>query len=253
LPEDEFVAACVDDLRNILEVATAGPVAAMIVEPIQGVGGFVTPPDGFFGAMKEVLDEHDILFITDEVQTGWGRTGEHFWGYQAHGITPDILTFAKGLGNGLAMAGVVASAELMDSLPANSISTFGGNPLSTAGALANLDYVLEHDLQTNASKVGRHLRNRIDGLAERSEMVGEVRGKGLMVGIELVRAGSRDPNPAAAASVMEAARRQGLLIGKGGIYGNVLRIAPPLTLTEAEADEGYTMLETAITLAEEET
>ena len=253
LPEDEFIAACVDDLRNILEVATAGDVAAMIAEPIQGVGGFVTPPDGFFGAMKEVLDEHGILFITDEVQTGWGRTGEHFWGYQAHGITPDILTFAKGLGNGLAMAGVVASAELMDSLPANSISTFGGNPLSTAGALANLEYILEHDLQTNASKVGRHLRNRIDGLAERSELVGEVRGKGLMVGVELVRAGSRDPHPGAAAAVMEQAKRQGLLIGKGGTYGNVLRIAPPLTLTEAEADEGYAMLETAITLAEEET
>lgn len=253
LPEDEFVAACVDDLRSILEVATAGPVAAMIAEPIQGVGGFVTPPDGFFGAMKEVLDEQGILFITDEVQTGWGRTGEHFWGYQAHGITPDILTFAKGLGNGLAMAGVVASADLMDSLPANSISTFGGNPLSTAGALANLDYVLEHDLQTNASKVGRHLKNRIDGLAERSELVGEVRGKGLMLGVELVRAGSRDPNPGAASSVMEQAKRQGLLIGKGGIYGNVLRLAPPLTLTEAEADEGYTMLESAITLAEEET
>ena len=253
LPEDEFVAACVDDLRNILEVATAGPVAAMIAEPIQGVGGFVTPPDGFFGAMKEVLDDQGILFITDEVQTGWGRTGEHFWGYQAHGITPDILTFAKGLGNGLAMAGVVASAELMDSLPANSISTFGGNPLSTAGALANLEYILEHDLQTNASKVGRHLKNRIDGLAERSELVGEVRGKGLMLGIELVRAGSRDPNPGAAGSVMEEAKRQGLLIGKGGIYGNVLRIAPPLTLTEAEADEGYAMLEKAITLAEEKT
>jgi 4-aminobutyrate aminotransferase len=253
LPEDEFIAACVDDLRNILEVATAGDVACMIVEPIQGVGGFVTPPDGFFGAMKEVLDEHGILFITDEVQTGWGRTGEHFWGYQAHGITPDMLTFAKGLGNGLAMAGVVASAELMDSLPANSISTFGGNPLSTAGALANLEYILEHDLQTNASKVGRHLKNRIDGLAERSDLVGEVRGKGLMLGVELVKPGSKNPNAPAAAAVMEAAKREGLLIGKGGVYGNVLRIAPPLTLTEAEADEGYSMLERAITATQEET
>lgn len=253
LPEDEFIAACVDDLRNILEVATAGDVAAMIAEPIQGVGGFVTPPDGFFGAMKEVLDEHGILFITDEVQTGWGRTGEHFWGYQAHGITPDVLTFAKGLGNGLAMAGVVASAELMDSLPANSISTFGGNPLSTAGALANLEYVLEHDLQTNASKVGRHLKNRIDGLAERSELVGEVRGKGLMLGIELVQPGTKTPNSPAAAAVMEEAKKEGLLIGKGGIYGNVLRIAPPLTLTEEEADEGYAMLERAISRAQEDT
>ncbi len=251
LPEDEFTAACVDDLRNILDVATAGDVACMIAEPIQGVGGFVTPPDGFFGAMKEVLDEHGILFITDEVQTGWGRTGEHFWGYQAHGITPDILTFAKGLGNGLAMAGVVASAELMDSLPANSISTFGGNPLSTAGALANLEYILEHDLQTNASKVGRHLKNRIDGLAERSDLVGEVRGKGLMLGVELVKPGSKNPNAPAAAAVMEAAKREGLLIGKGGVHGNVLRIAPPLTLTEAEADEGYSMLERAITATQE--
>ena len=253
LPEDEFVAACVDDLRSILEVATAGDVACMIAEPIQGVGGFVTPPDGFFGAMKEVLDEHGILFITDEVQTGWGRTGEHFWGYQAHGIIPDMLTFAKGLGNGLAMAGVVASADLMDSLPANSISTFGGNPLSTAGALANLEYVLEHDLQTNASKVGRHLKNRIDGLAERSELVGEVRGKGLMLGVELVVPGGKTPNPPAAAAVMEHAKTEGLLIGKGGMYGNVLRIAPPLTLTEAEADEGYTMLERAIARAQEGT
>ena len=99
-----------------------------------------------------MLDEHGILFITDEVQTGWGRTGEHFWGYQAHGITPDLLTFAKGLGNGLAMAGVVGRADIIDCIPANSISTFGGNPLSTAGALANLEYVLEHDLQTNASR-----------------------------------------------------------------------------------------------------
>ncbi|HZD23617.1 MAG TPA: aspartate aminotransferase family protein, partial [Acidimicrobiia bacterium] len=157
--DDEFTAACVRDLSDMLDIATAGDVAAMIAEPIQGVGGFVTPPDGFLGAMKEVLDEHGILFITDEVQTGWGRTGEHFWGYQAHGLTPDLLTFAKGLGNGLAMAGVVARAGVMDSLGANSISTFGGNPLATAGALANLNYVLEHDLQTNAHKVGNQLKN----------------------------------------------------------------------------------------------
>jgi 4-aminobutyrate aminotransferase len=141
----------------------------------------------------------------------------------------------------------------MDSLPANSISTFGGNPLSTAGALANLDYIIEHDLQTNASKVGRHLRNRIDGLAERSELVGEVRGKGLMLGVELVVPGGTSPNASAAGSVMEHARREGLLIGKGGVYGNVLRIAPPLTLTESEADEGYAMLERAISRTQEET
>ena len=111
LPDDEFIAACTADLENLLEVATAGDVACMIAEPIQGVGGFATPPDGFFAAFKEVLDRNGILFISDEVQTGWGRTGEHFWGYQSHGITPDILTFAKGLGNGMALAGVVATAD----------------------------------------------------------------------------------------------------------------------------------------------
>lgn len=246
LPDDEFVAACKADLENLLEVATAGDVACMIAEPIQGVGGFATPPDGFFGAFKETLDRHGILFISDEVQTGWGRTGEHFWGYQAHGITPDMLTFAKGLGNGMALAGVVASAQLMDSLPANSISTFGGNPLSTAAGLANLDYLLEHDLQTNAYKVGNRLKSSLDGLVESTEIVAEVRGKGLMLGVELVKKGSLDPDPAAAAAVMEAARKEGLLIGKGGLYGNTLRIAPPLSLTEEEADEGFEKLARAV-------
>ncbi len=245
LPDDEFTAACVADLEDLLMVAAAGDVAAMIAEPIQGVGGFVTPPDGFFGAMKEVLDRHGILFISDEVQTGWGRTGEHFWGYEAHGITPDLLTFAKGLGNGLTIGGVVARAEIMESYPALGISTFGGNPLATAGALANLEYVLEHDLQTNALKVGNRLKSNLVDLGEELEVIGEVRGKGLMIGVELVGVGGA-PAPEKAAEALEATREEGLLIGKGGLYGNVLRIAPPLSLTEEEADEGYTLLERAL-------
>jgi 4-aminobutyrate aminotransferase len=246
LPDDEFIAACRADLENLLEVATAGDVACLIAEPIQGVGGFATPPDGFFGALKEVCDRHGILFICDEVQTGWGRTGENFWGYQAHGITPDFLTFAKGLGNGTALAGVVCRAELMDSLPANSISTFGGNPLSTAAGLANLEYLLEHDLQTNAYKVGNRLKANLHHLADRVDIIAEIRGKGLMIGVELVKAGGLEPNPEAAAAVMEEARKEGLLIGKGGLHGNTLRIAPPLSLTEAEADEGYEKLARAV-------
>jgi len=250
LPDDEFTAACVADLRDLLEIATAGDVAAMIVEPIQGVGGFVTPPDGFFGAMKEVLDEHGILLIDDEVQTGWGRTGEHFWGIEAHGVVPDIMTFAKGLGNGLAIGGVVARAEIMDCLAANSISTFGGNPLATAGALANLEYLVEHDLQTNALKMGQRLRAGLDDIAERSEIVGDVRGKGLMIGVELVRPGGREANPTAAAAIMEHAKADGLLLGKGGLHGNVLRIAPPLTITEDEVDEGVEIIGRAVVAAE---
>ncbi len=250
LPDDEFIAACTQDLRDMLDIATSGDVAAMIAEPIQGVGGFATPPDGFFGAFKEVLDDYGILFISDEVQTGWGRTGENFWGYQAHDVIPDMITFAKGAGNGLALGGVIARAEVMDCIQANSISTFGGNPLVTAGALANINYVLENDLQTNAFKVGSQLRTGLDRISDESEIVGEVRGKGLMIGVELVAPGSREASATAAGAVMEAARDRGLLVGKGGLYGNVLRIAPPLTVTEEEADEGLTILSEAIGEAE---
>ena len=129
LDDEAYTDACIDDLTQVFDMMTSGDVAAMIAEPIQGVGGFATPPDGFFGAMKKELDNRGVLFISDEVQTGWGRTGENFWGYQAHAMTPDILTFAKGVANGLALGGVVASADLMDSLPGNSLSTFGGNPM----------------------------------------------------------------------------------------------------------------------------
>ncbi|MGH8913367.1 MAG: aspartate aminotransferase family protein [Acidimicrobiia bacterium] len=245
LPDPDFIAACVADLEDLLGVATTGSPAVMIAEPIQGVGGFVTPPDGFFKAMKDVLEKNGILFISDEVQTGWGRTGEHFWGYQAHGIVPDLLTFAKGLGNGLSIGGVVAPAEIMEAYPALGISTFGGNPLATAGALANLEYLLGNDLQTNALKVGNRLMQNLVPLSEELEIIGEVRGKGLMIGIELVDSNGA-PAPEIAGAVLEAAREEGLLIGKGGLYGNALRLAPPLSITEDEADEGLARLERAL-------
>ncbi|HVC74223.1 MAG TPA: aspartate aminotransferase family protein [Mycobacteriales bacterium] len=242
LPDAEYNAACAADLRDVIESTTAGDVACMIAEPVQGVGGFVVPPDGMLGVMKPILDEYGILLISDEVQTGWGRTGEHFWGIEAHGVTPDIMTFAKGVGNGMAIGGVVARAELMDSLPANSISTFGGNPLATAAATATIDYVLEHDLQANALKVGNQLLRGLRDLGEDIDAVGDVRGKGLMAAIELVRPGSDTPDVAAASKLMEETRARGLLVGKGGKHGNVIRMAPPLTLTEAEADEGLDIL-----------
>ena len=239
-----------DDLRDVIETTTAGTVACMVAEPIQGVGGFATPPDGLFGAMKEVLDQHGILFVSDEVQTGWGRTGEHFWGYQAHGLVPDAITFAKGLGNGFAIGGVVARAELMDAIGANSISTFGGNPLAATAALAVLDYLQEHDLQRNARTVGARLAAGLRGLAAGNPAIGDVRGKGLMLAVELVEPGTGAPDAGAAARAQEAARQGGLLIGKGGLYGNVLRIAPPLVVTEAEADEGIEVLAAALATAE---
>jgi 4-aminobutyrate aminotransferase len=250
--DSEYIAACVDDLRDIVEVTTAGDVACMIAEPIQGIGGFNVPPDGMFGAMKEVLDEHGILFIADEVQTGWGRTGEHFWGIQAHGVVPDAMTFAKGLGNGLAIGGVVARGDLMDCIKANSISTFGGNPISTAGAKAALDYLLDNDLQANAAKLGSQLINGLRDVSAENPVVGDVRGKGLMVGIEMVGPDGKTPSPAAAARLLEETKSRGLLVGKGGLYNNVIRLAPPLTLTEEETQEGLAILTESITVVDKE-
>lgn len=253
LDDAELADACVADLEDLLGQLKDN-VACLIAEPVQGVGGFATPPDGLYARFKEVLDRHGILWISDEVQTGWGRTGEHFWGWQAHGDSgsPDIVTFAKGVGNGLSVGGVIARGEIMNSLPASSLSTFGGSPITTAGAVANLDYLVRKDLQGNAHRVGAVLRGELESALGRLPVVADVRGKGLMIGVELVRPGAGDPSPAAATAVLEEARRQGVLIGKGGLNGNVLRIAPPLSLTEQEAREGAQVLLDALRKAGEE-
>jgi len=242
LSDADYIKVCVEDLRHLLATATGGDVAALIAEPVQGVGGFTMPPDGLLAAYKEVLDEYGALLISDEVQTGWGRTGETFFGIQAHGVTPDIMTFAKGLGNGFAIGGVVARGELMDALHASGLSTFGGNPIAMAAANATLDYVLEHDLQANAAKLGALIIGGLREAAGRLPVVGDVRGKGLMFAVELVDPGTGEPAPALAGRMMEETRERGLLVGKGGLYGNVVRMAPPLTLTEDEAREGLGIL-----------
>ncbi|MFE6170690.1 aspartate aminotransferase family protein [Streptomyces sp. NPDC056464] len=247
LSDADFIAACVDDLQDIL--GHTRPPAALIAEPIQGVGGFTSGPDGLYAAFREVLAERGILWISDEVQTGWGRTGDHFWGWQAHGQAgpPDILTFAKGIGNGMSIGGVVARAEIMNCLDSNSISTFGGTQITMAAGLANLSYLLEHDLQGNARRVGGLLLERLRGVAAQVPHVREVRGRGLMLGIELTRPGTDEADPGAASAVLEAARDGGLLLGKGGGHNtSSLRVAPPLSLTVAEAEEGAAILENAL-------
>lgn len=247
LSDADFVTACVADLEDLL--GHGRPPAALIAEPIQGVGGFTSPPDGLYAAFREVLQQHGVLWIADEVQTGWGRTGDNFWGWQAHGQNgpPDILTFAKGIGNGMSIGGVVARSEVMNCLDSNSISTFGGTQITMAAGLANLNYLVEHDLQGNARRVGGLLIERLRAITAQIPAVKEVRGRGLMIGIELVKPGTEEANPEAAAAVLEAARREGLLIGKGGGHNtSALRIAPPLSLTVAEAEEGADALERAL-------
>ncbi len=243
--DDAFVRACVDDLSQLLAMTSTGEVAAMIAEPIQGVGGFATPPDGFYGSMKKELDNRGILYISDEVQTGWGRTGDNFWGYEAHGIVPDMLTFAKGAGNGLALAGVVARAEIMDTINVLNFSTFGGNPMSTAGGLATINYVLEHDLQSNAKVMGDRLRAGLDQLTTDMPWIAETRGRGLMQGFETVAPGSLEPAPQYATDMLEATKTHKLLVGKGGLHGNVVRMAPMLNVTADEIDEGIAALRAA--------
>jgi 4-aminobutyrate aminotransferase len=199
-----------------------------------------------FGAFAKELSNRGILFISDEVQTGWGRTGEHFWGYQAHGIVPDIMTFAKGVGNGITLAGVVARAEIMDTIDVLSFSTFGGNPLSAAAGAATLRYVLDNDLQGNALRMGRRFDARVRPIVEQTDWIAELRGRGLMWALEICHPGTVEPDPKRTAALLEAAKRHGLLVGKGGLYGNVIRMSPMLDIDEATMDEGLDALVAAI-------
>jgi 4-aminobutyrate aminotransferase len=246
LDDDAFTEACVADLVQLLDMTSAGVVACMIAEPIQGVGGFATPPDGLFGRFGKELSNRGILFISDEVQTGWGRTGEHFWGYQAHGIVPDMLTFAKGVGNGITLAGVVARAEIMDTIEVLNFSTFGGNPLSAAAGKATLQYVLDNDCQANAKAMGERFVAAMGPVADDTPWIAELRGRGLMWAFEICEPGGTEPDKARTAEFHEACRRHALLVGKGGLYGNVIRLAPMLDVTAEELDEGIAALAAAI-------
>ena len=248
VPDDKLTEMCVADLQQILDTATTGKVACLIFEPIQGVGGFTVPPDGFYGEMQKVLSNYGALTISDEVQTGWGRTGDHFWGYEAHGLIPDMLTFAKGVGNGAAIAGVVARSEIMESVSALSFSTFGGNPLSAAAGLATLRYVVQNNLQQNAKDMGDRLIKGLGNIGEAIPWIGEVRGRGLMVALEVVshEGENVEPDPNKARELLEACKKQGVLLGKAGVFGNIIRIAPMLTVAENEIDQGITKINKAI-------
>ena len=228
---------CARDVEAVIKTSTTGQPAAFIAEPIQGVGGFITPPPDYFIRVKEILDAYGIPFIADEVQTAWGRIGEADFGFQAYGVEPDVVVFAKGLGNGIPIGGIIATDELAASIRSLSLSTFGGNPLATTAALANLNYIATHNLRQNALEVGSYLQDQLRGLQEKHHVIGDVRGKGLLVAIELVRDPvTKEPAPDIAARLLQGAKDRGLIVGKGGLHQNVIRICPPLIIDKANVD-----------------
>ncbi len=241
---------CARDVEAVIRTTTNGQPAAFIAEPIQGVGGFLTPPPEYFIRVKEILDRYGIPFISDEVQTAWGRTGVADWGFQAYHVEPDVIVFAKGLANGIPIGGLLATDELAGAIRSLSLSTFGGNPIATTAALANLNYITTHHLRANALRVGSYLMERLYGLMEQHHVIGDVRGMGLMIAIELVRdRATKEPAPDVLLRVQNEAKSRGLIIGRGGLHANVIRICPPLIVTERDADDATRILDEAFTAA----
>src|SRR5574340_69823 len=234
------------DVEELIRTSTSGRVAGIIAEPIQGVGGFITPPREYFPIVAETVRKYGGIVISDEVQTGWGRTGGKWFGMEHYGVTPDVITAAKGLANGLPIGLTVATAEVAEAVRGLTISTFGGNPVSTAAAKAVIEYIEENNLPANCEETGAYLRGRLEELREKHRLIGEVRGMGLLQALELVR-DRRTKEPAAkeTSAVMEAARREGILVGKGGTYGNCIRISPPLNIGKADVDEFTRRLDAA--------
>ncbi len=230
--------ACARDVEELIKTTTSGRIAGFIAEPIQGVGGFITPPKEYFKIVEGIVRNYGGVFISDEVQTGWGRTGGKWFGIEQYGVTPDILTSAKGLGNGTPIGLTVARPEIADSIKGVTISTFGGNPVATTAAKAVIDYIDEHRLMINAAEMGVYLRGKLDEFKAKYPIIGDVRGMGLIQALELVEdRQSKTPAPGLTAQVMDAARENRLLIGKGGTYGNCLRLTPPLNITRSDVDE----------------
>ncbi len=246
--------ACAQDIEDVIRTTTSGRIAAFMAEPIQGVGGFITPPDEYFKIAVEIARHYGGVFICDEVQTGFGRTGTHWFGIAHWGVEPEIMTMAKGIANGLPMGNTITVPEVAQAMVGKglTLSTFGGNPVSTAAALGTLDAMEEAGGPPHFAELGVRLRSGLDHLSEKYPLIGEVRGKGLMQGIEMVAdRQSKEPAPKAVAQLFEETRERGLLIGKGGLYGNVIRISPPLTVNEEQIDRALEILDHALAAVHE--
>ncbi|MBI2087712.1 MAG: aspartate aminotransferase family protein [Deltaproteobacteria bacterium] len=233
---------CARDMEEAIRTVTSGRIAAFLAEPIQGIGGLITPPEEYFREIVAIVRKYGGLFICDEVQTGWGRTGGKMFGIEHWGVEPDIMTFAKGMANGAPIGATIATPEIADSMRGMSISTFGGNPVTSAAALATIQVIEEENLVENARVMGQRLRDGLEQLKAKYPVIGDVRGMGLMQGLELVGENKR-PDAEALKRLMEQTKAEGLLIGKGGLMGNVVRITPPLNVTKDEVDRALKILD----------
>jgi alanine-glyoxylate transaminase/(R)-3-amino-2-methylpropionate-pyruvate transaminase len=244
---EEIATKSVEDIRDLIRYSTPGKVAAFICEPIQGVGGATSGARNYLAEAYAVIRAHGGLCIADEVQTGFGRTGDNYWGFQNFGVTPDFVTMAKGIGNGAPLAAVTTRMDIAKALTQRiHFNTYGGNPVSMAAGLAVLDVIDREGLQENARVVGGRLKAGLERLMRSHRLIGDVRGMGLMLGVELVRdRGTKEPAKSETLAVMEAAREDGVLVGKGGLDGNVLRIKPPMCITSADVDFALDVLDRA--------
>lgn len=239
--------ACAKDVENVIQTTTSGSIGAFIAEPIQGVGGFITPPPEYFKIVFNIVKKYDGLFIADEVQTAWGRTGKKWFGIEHWEVVPDMITSAKGLANGTPIGVTMTRPEIADSFKGLQISTFGGNPVTSVAARATIAVMEEDRLMDNADVVGRYYRGKLEELQQKHPLIGEVRGMGLLQAIELVKdRNTKEPAPQETNRVMDEAKNRGLLIGKGGLYGNVLRSSPPLNINKADVDEAIRILDEAL-------
>jgi 4-aminobutyrate aminotransferase-like enzyme len=236
--------ACAQDLEEAIRTTTSGRIAAFLAETIQGVGGFITPPKEYFKIVFNIVKQYGGLFIADEVQTGFGRTGKKWFGIEHWEVEPDIITAAKAMGNGVPIGATMATPEVADAFKGLTIATFGGNPVSSIAARAVIDVIEEERLLDRCHEVGAHFRQGLEKLKEKHPVIGDVRGMGLMQGVELVKdRRTKEPAPEHTNQFMELCRTNGLLVGKGGLFANVVRISPPLTIGKAEADEAVRILD----------
>src|ERR1700722_5058023 len=239
---------CAQDMEEWIRSTTSGRVAGFIGEPIQGVGGFITPPKEYFQIVEKIVRSHGGLFISDEVQTGWGRTGGKWFGIEQWGVIPDIITSAKGLGNGTPIGLTVARADVADAFKGLTISTFGGNPVTTTAAKAVIDFIEEQNLMANCTETGGYLRSGLEDLRGKHPLIGDVRGMGLLQAIELVEdRKTKEPAAKQTNMLMEAARENRILIGKGGMYGNVIRLSPPMNIGRSDVDQFIGLLDKSLT------